>query len=490
MEEIYANKDIHGKEYNKTLFIVTLLIGSFVSILNSTILSTALPHIMQYFNITASTVQWLTTAFMLVMAIMIPLTALLLEKFPTKKLFMFSLSIFGVGTLICAFSSDFAFLLIGRIIQAAGAGIMMPLINTVFLLIFPPEKRGFAMGLYGLVASVAPAIGPTLAGLIIDRWNWHFLFYLLIPIVVLDIIFVFFFMRDVIPLKNPKIDLLSIVLSTIGFGSILYGLSSAGNKGWSDIGVIITIIAGLAVAALFVWRQVAMEKPMLEMRVFKSNTFTLTTIIVSILNIASVCATIIVPIFLQSVLGKSAFTSGLVLLPGALLMAVAMIISGRLYDIYGVKKLAIPGIILLIIATFPFTNLTKSTSIIFITVSYAIRYVGISLALMPLQAAGINALPNKLLPHATAVVNMGKQLAGSLGTAVLVTVMSNVAASNAPDKALASTNAALYNSGVSDAVIKGINTTFIVATALTILSLVLSFLIRGKKEQSPVAGDS
>ncbi len=490
MEEKPIDKDINGKEYNKTLLIITLLLGSFVSILNSTILSTALPHIMQYFSITASTVQWLTTAFLLVNAIMIPLTALLIEKFSTKKLFMFSMLIFGVGTLVCAFSSSFNVLLVGRIIQAAGAGIMMPLINTVFLFIFPPEKRGFAMGLYGLVASFAPAIGPTLAGLIIDQWDWHFLFYMLIPVLILDIIFVFFFMKDVIPLKNPKIDLLSIVLSTIGFGSMLYGLSSAGNKGWSDIGVITTIIAGAAISALFVWRQIAMEKPMLEMRVFKSNTFSLTTIIVSILNIASVGATVIIPIFLQNVLGKSAFTSGLVLLPGALLMAAAMIVSGRLHDKYGAKKLAIPGIILLIIATLPFTNLSKSASVAYITVSYAIRFVGIALAIMPLQAAGVNSLPNKLLPHATAVVNMAKQLAASLGTAVLITAMSNIAASNAPDKALASTNLALYEAGTSDAIIKGINTTFVLVSAIILVSLVLSFFLKNKQKPLTTIDDT
>ena len=483
-KEKFVNKDIHGREYNKNLLIIAMMIGSFVSILNQTVLSTALPQIMKYFNITASTGQWLTTAFMLVNAIMIPLTALLLEKISTKKLFMFSMLMFGVGTIICAFSPSFEMLLIGRITQAVGAGIMAPLISTVLLLIFPPEKRGAAMGLYGLVICFAPAIGPTLAGVIIDKWSWHYLFYMLIPIIAIDIIFVSFFMKDIIPSKNPKIDILSILLSTSGFGSLLFGFSSAGNKGWSDITVIATIIAGIIVSALFVWRQIVMEHPMLEMRVFKSKTFTLTTIIGSILSIASVGAGIIVPIFLQSVLGKSAFASGLVLLPGALLMAVMMLVSGRLFDKYGVRKLAIPGIILLIVGTLPFINLHKDTSLIFISVIYSIRYIGIALVIMPMQTAGMNDLPNKVLAHASSVVNMAKQVAGSLGAAILITVLSNVTTSNAPDKVLAKTNVGLYKLGMLDAALKGMNTTFMFVIALTVISLVISFFLKGKKQNN------
>ncbi len=415
---------------------------------------------------------------------MIPLTALLLEKVSTRKLFMFSMLMFGAGTIICALSPTFEFLLIGRIVQAVGAGILAPLINTALLMVFPPEKRGSAMGMYGLVICFAPAIGPTLAGLIIDTWSWHYLFYILIPILVLDIIFAAFFMKDVIPLKNPKIDFLSIILSTVGFGLMLFGFSNAGNKGWGNIIVITTIIAGTIISALFVWRQLAMEHPMLEMRVFKSSTFTLTTVIGSILNIASVGAGIVVPIFLQTILKKSAFTSGLTLMPGALLMAVMMLISGRLFDKYGLKKLAIPGIILLIIASFPFASLHKDTSVKFIAVLYSIRYIGIALVIMPMQTAGVNALPNKLLAHASAVINMAKQVAGSLGSAVLITVMSNIAASNAPDKALANTNAALYKSGILDATLKGINTTFIFVIALTVISLVLSFFLKDNKKNS------
>ena len=485
-KEKIVNKDIHGKEYNRMLLIIAMLIGAFVSILNQTILSTALPEIMKYFDVSVSTVQWLSTSFMLVNAIMIPLTALLLEKIPTKKLFMFSVISFGVGTIMCALSPSFEVLLVGRIIQAVGAGILMPLINTVLLLIFPPEKRGSAMGLYGLVICFAPAIGPTLAGFIIDMWSWHYLFYLLIPIIVFDIIFVSLFMKDIIPLKNPKIDFLSIILSTVGFGSMLFGFSNAGNKGWIDVVVITTIIIGFVVSTLFVIRQIKMENPMLEMGVFKSKTFTLTTIIGSLINITSSGAGFILPIFLQTVLGKSAFTSGLILLPGALMMAIMMPIAGRLFDKHGIKKLVITGIILLIVSSIPFSNLHRDVSTTYLAVLYSLRYIGIALVSMPLQTAGINDLPNKLLPHANAVVNTAKQVAASIGSAILITIMSNVAASNAPAKAIAKTNAGLYKLGMLDSMIKGINVTFIIITVLAVVSLVISFMLKDKKKNSHI----
>jgi EmrB/QacA subfamily drug resistance transporter len=482
-EKTHLPRDIHGNAYKKSLLIVVMMVGSFVTILNQSILSTALPQIMEYFQLTASTVQWLTTAFMLVNAIMIPLTALLLEKISTKKLFVFSMLMFGIGTVLCAIAPSFEFLLVGRVVQAIGAGIIAPLINTALLMVFPPEKRGAAMGAYGLVVCFAPAIGPSLAGIIIDVWSWHYLFYILIPIIIIDIILAAVFIKDVIPLRDPRIDFLSILLSTAGFGLMLYGFSNAGNKGWSDIGVLAAIIGGTVITVLFVLRQLKLDQPMLEMRVFQSPIFTLTTVIGSILNIAFAGVGIIVPIFLQTVLGKSAFISGLTLLPGALLMAFASLISGRLFDQYGAKKLAVPGVILLVIATMPFTQLHTDTPVALISIFSAIRYIGIALVLMPMQTAGMNSLPNKLITHATAVVNMSKQVAGSLGAAVLITLMSNVASAHAPALEMASTNAAAYQSGMLEATLKGINFTFIFILGLTAIALILAFFLKDKKVQ-------
>ncbi len=483
-EKKSLNIDIHGMRFNKTPLLATILIGSFIAVLNQTVLSTALPQLMNYFQINASQVQWVTTAYMLTNGIMIPMTALLLEKISTRKLFIFAMIAFGCGTALCALCPNYEVLLLGRIMQAVGAGILMPLVNTVFVLVFPIEKRGMAMGIYGLVISFGPAIGPTIAGIVIDRWDWHYLFYGLIPIIVLDIIFAFFCMKDIVPLKKVKLDILSILLSSVGFGSMLFGFSSAGSLGWANATVLTPIILGLIVVAAFVWRQLTMKQPMLQLRVFKSKTFTLTTVTGSLMNIAQVASTIIVPIFIQSVLGRSAFTSGLVLLPGAVIMAFVMLISGRLFDKHGAKRLVIPGITLIIISTIPFANLQLNTNVTNIAIYNALRFIGLGLIFMTLQTAGMNALRNELIHHATAVINTSRQIMGSIGTAILITIMTNTANAHLPSEDLALTNAAQYNTELLNATIHGMTTAFTCVIGVSILALIFSFFFKEMKNRT------
>lgn len=240
--------DIHGKPYNRTVLVLVLLIGTFCTVLNQTILSTAFPTLMKAFDVSTSSVQWLTTGFLLVNGIMIPISAWLINRFNSKILYMSAMSVFLLGTIICyiAPTSSFAVLLIGRLIQAAGVGISMPILQTIMLTIFPPEKRGTAMGMSGIVIGLAPALGPTLSGWIIDSYNWRVLFGMIIPIVILVLILASFQMKSVIELSKPKIDMLSIILSTIGFGSLLYGFSAVGDKGWGDTLVLATLASGLS----------------------------------------------------------------------------------------------------------------------------------------------------------------------------------------------------------------------------------------------------
>lgn len=289
--------DVNGKNYSRAFLVVTMIVGAFVAVLNQTILATALPKIMKDLDITAATGQWLTTAFLLTNGIMIPITALLIEKISSKVLFLTAMIVFTIGTVIAAISGSFSTLLIGRIIQAAGAGIMMPLLQTIFLLIFPRERRGAIMGLMGLVIAFAPAIGPTLSGWVVDSYDWHVLFIILIPIAVIDIILAIFGMKKVVILKNTKIDYFSIVLSTLGFGSLLYGFSAAGNDGWSDPGVVTMLILGAVFTFLFVWRQLRIDNPILEMRVFRYPIFTLSVILGSIVMMAMIGAEIVLPLY-------------------------------------------------------------------------------------------------------------------------------------------------------------------------------------------------
>lgn len=475
--------DIQGKPYNRMLLMTVMLVGAFVAILNQTILSTALPHIMVDLNITASTGQWLTTAFLLTNGIMIPITAMLIGKINSKTLFLTAMIVFTVGTVISAFSDSFALLLTGRIIQAAGAGILMPLMQTIFLLIFPPDRRGAAMGMVGLVIAFAPAIGPTLSGWIVDSYDWHMLFIILIPIAVLDIIFAFFAMRKVVELTNPKIDILSIALSTIGFGALLYGFSSAGTDGWTD-GLVLTMFAvGVIGLVLFVWRQLKMEKPMLELRVFQSPVFTLSTIISAIVMMSMIGAEIVLPLYIQNILGETALHSGLLLLPGAIVMGVMSPITGIIFDKIGPKLLAIVGMTLLVAGTIPFMFLTKDTSTMYIIVFYAVRFFGISMVMMPMSTAGMNSLPLNMMSHGTAVNNTIRQVAGSIGTAILITVLSNVTKDNMPGKALAMTDPQAFQSQALTANLDGMKAAFLVAVAFAVVGLILSLFVKDIRPQ-------
>ena len=428
--------DIYGKKYNRSLLVVVLLIGTFCTVLNQTLLATAFPTLMKEFDISASTVQWLTTGFLLVNGIMIPVSAWLINSFSSKKLYISAMTTFLIGTIICFLAQNFSVLLIGRLIQAIGVGLSMPLLQNIMLTIFPPEKRGSAMGMAGIVIGLAPALGPTLSGWIIDHYSWRDLFGMVIPIVILVLVLALFFMKSVIELTHPKIDTISAILSTIGFGSLLYGFSSVGDKGWLSKEVLGFLIIGIIFIFLFSKRQLKIEHPFLELRVFKSKIFTIAAVLAGVTNMAMIGAEMVLPLYIQNIRGESAFHSGLMLLPGALVMGLMMPITGAIFDKRGARKLAITGMFILTSATLPFAFLTSKTSVIVIVVLYAIRMFGISMVMMPVTTSGMNALPAHLISHGTAVNNTFRQVASSIGTAILISVLTNVTKNNLPTKSI------------------------------------------------------
>lgn len=454
------------KNMNKFPIIAVLLAGAFVAILNQTLLATAIPHIMADLHISENTAQWLTTIFMLVNGVMIPITAFLIETFTTRKLFLSAMILFAIGTLICGFAPNFGILMVGRIVQASGAGIMLPLMMTVFLTIFPIEKRGAAMGTVGLVISFAPAIGPTLSGFIVQHYPWRYMFFIILPIALIDIVIAYFAMKNVTNQTYPKVDILSIILSTLGFGGLLYGFSSAGNYGWTSIIVLGSIIIGAISLTTFILRQFKLAQPILEFRVFKFKTFTITTIIGMIVFIGLIGSETMLPIYMQNMLDYSALESGLMIMPGALLMGFMSPITGRIFDKIGARWLAIIGLTIITVTTFLFANLSTTTSLTYLTVVFTIRMLGIAMVMMPVTTAGLNQLPLGLIPHGTAMNNTMRQIAASIGTALLVTVMTSAALDTGenPDPS---------------AMIHGVNVAFMVAGIISLLGLVLSFFVKG-----------
>ncbi|AXF56706.1 DHA2 family efflux MFS transporter permease subunit [Salicibibacter kimchii] len=416
-----------NENYNRVLIAGLLIAGSFIAVLNQTLMITAIPPIMEEMNITANTAQWLTTVFMLVNGIMIPVSAFLIEKFTTRQLFLTAMAVFTLGTILGGLATNFPSLLMARIIQSAGAGVMLPLMQTVFLLIFPVERRGTAMGYIGLVISFAPAIGPTISGWVTSNFEWRFLFWGIFPLAIIMMIVAYFIMRNVTERKNPSVDPLSIILSSLGFGGLLYGFTSAGNYGWGSPITLAVLAVGTVAIVIFILRQLRMAHPMLEMRVFQQRMFTLSTIICSIGFLGLIGLETIIPLYLQNMRGFTAMEAGLVLLPGALLSGLMAPITGRIFDRIGAKALAIPGLILMTISTFAFLFVDTTTSLTFIAVMFAIRMFGFSMVMMPVNTAGLNTMPPKLIPHGSAVTNTMRQMAASIGTAVLVTTMTTTA---------------------------------------------------------------
>ena len=443
--------------------LLVFLLAAFVGVLNQTILSPALPSIMAYMNVDAATAQWLTTAFTLVNAIMVPITAYLIDRFSTKTLFEFSTLIFFVGTVIAAVSSSFFVLLSGRILQAVGAGILMPMVQVVMLTMISRQHRGTVMGVFGLIIGFAPAIGPTASGIIVDKLDWHALFVIVAPLMLICSIIGFFALENLNERKDISLDKLSVILSTIGFGGLLYGFSDIGSAGLNTTAFIV-IAVGFISLIFFFKRQVALEQPMLKVDILKNKVFLMGTIITMIVQAALLVGTVITPIYVQTIRGYSATVSGMLLLPGALITAIGGIIAGKIFDIRGPRGLAILGYTLLVIGSAGFTVLDDQTSLAYLCVMFAIRSLGISLVNMPLNTWALNSLDNSLISHGTALSNTFRQVAGSLGTAILVTVMSIVSSYK------------LSSMPELEAMNYGINAAYMCATILTVIGLVLTIV--------------
>jgi EmrB/QacA subfamily drug resistance transporter len=464
------------QELDRLPLIGTLLTGAFISILNQTLLATATPHIMGEFNLSENTGQWLTTIFMLVNGVMIPVTAFLIETFTTRKLFMAAMSFFTVGTVICAIAPSFTVLIAGRVVQASGAGILIPLTMTVVFYVFPPNQRGTAMGMVGLVIAFAPAIGPTLSGWIVENWPWRTMFLIMLPVALIDMVIAYWALKNVTKQTYPRVDIPSIGLSIAGFGGLLYGFSAAGDVGWGSPRVLLALGIGAAALPAFILRQFRLRQPILEFRVFKYRTFTIATVIGMLIFMSLIGAETMLPIYMQNMAGFTALQSGMMIMPGAILMGIMNPIAGRIFDRIGARRLAIVGLTLVTATTLLYTRLTPDTSFAYMTIVFAVRMAGIAMVMMPVTTAGLNELSTDLVPHGTAMNNTMRQVSASIGTAILVTVMTMSALESGPDAAPMDR-------------VHGVNVAFWVASGIAFAGLVLAFFLKPYRKRSPAPGD-
>lgn len=476
--------------------IAVLMVGAFIAFLNNTLLNIALPSIMKDLKVEAATVQWLTTGFMLVNGILIPTTAHLIQKYTVRRIFLSAMILFAVGTILAGTAHVFPILLAGRMLQASGSAILMPTLMNVMLVSFPVEKRGTAMGVFGLILMSAPAIGPTLSGWIIEHYDWRMLFHFITPIAIVVILLGFFLIKDKKEKVNMRLDFLSLLLSSIGFGGILYGFSSAGNKGWDSPLVYGTIAIGTISLTVFIITQLQKEQPLLNFRIYKYPMFALSSAITMVVNMAMFSGMLLLPIYVQTIRGISPMDAGLMLLPGAILMSLMSPITGKLFDKFGGRILAIIGLLITTVTTYAFSKLELDTSYTHLIILYSVRMFGMSMVMMPVSTNGLNQLPARFYPHGTAMNNTMNQVAGAIGTALLVTVMTNHTAIRAKEiaaQAKASmgnltappTPAALAEMKqqvMMKAMLDGINYSFVVATGIAAVALILAFFIKRAKQ--------
>lgn len=462
-------------QYKVLPIMISLLICGFIGMFSETALNVALTDLIQVFHISAATVQWLTTGYLLTLGILVPISGLLLQWFSTRQLFIAAVSFSILGTLVAAMAPNFEVLMTARVIQAVGTALLLPLMFNTILIIFPAEKRGAAMGIIGLVIMVAPAVGPTIAGLLIENLSWNWIFWLSLPFLVIGLLFGIVFMQNVSTITKPKIDLFSILFSTLGFGGIVFAFSSAGegDGGWGSQKVIIPMIVGVIALIIFTIRQLTMKQPMMNLRVFKFPMFIVGTLMVFICMMVILSSMLILPMYLISGLGLSAITAGLVLLPGGLINGILSPVMGGLFDKYGPKWLVIPGLVIIAAVIWFFSGITTASTLALIIVLHSCLMIGIAMVWMPAQTNGLNQLPRELYPDGTAIMNTLQQVAGAIGTAVAVSIMS-AGISN-------------YMKGVADpndpanaplAMTAGIQNAFIFALIVAVIGLIVAFFIK------------
>jgi DHA2 family lincomycin resistance protein-like MFS transporter len=452
--------------------IATLLVATFVVILNETIMNVALQRLMVDLGVDAPTVQWLSTGFMLTMAVVIPTTGFILQSLSTRAVFMLAMGLFAGGTALAAAAPGFEILLVARIIQAGGTAIMLPLLMTTILTLVPLAKRGAVMGNVSIAISVAPAMGPTVSGLILEHFTWRFMFVFVLPVALAALAIGAKYLTNVGETEKAKLDFLSVLLTVPAFGGLVYGLSQIGG-GQSGPGpaAIAALAIGLASLAVFVLRQLRLQKteaPLLDLRAFNFRMFTVSVLLMVVAMMALFGGVILLPLYLQEIRGLGSLETGLALLPGGLAMGLLGPFIGRLFDKVGPLPLTVTGSILMVLSLWQFSMLDAGTAVWWIVTLHVVLSFGLALLFTPAFTTGLNPLPPHLYSHGSAIMSTTQQVAGAAGTALLVSIFAVVSAASG--------------------LVAGMSAAFLTATVIAVAAVVLSAMMRKTKGAGPGHG--
>ncbi|WP_261810548.1 DHA2 family efflux MFS transporter permease subunit [Levilactobacillus humaensis] len=428
-----------------TLAMMGMLIGGFVGMFSETSLNIALPQLMTQLNVSTATIQWLVTGYMLMVGVVLPLSSIITKWFTTRQVILFALVAFAVGAVISASAPGFGVLLFGRMIQGVANGLILPLMFTVAMQIFPPYKLGAAMGMVSLVVMFAPAVGPTLAGLVLGIASWRWIFWLFVPFLVIAFIFAVTSLKNIAPVTRPKVDFLSIVLSTIGFGSLVMGVSLASDNGWVSLPVIGSLLVGLVVLAWYTHRQLNMEKPILNLRAFAIPGFRIGASLVMINFGIILSAMYLLPMYIQKGVLIPVALTGIIMFPGGIVNAIVSAAAGRLYDRVGARMPVRLGFIISMAGAVLLALTTTSSAIWYIILAHVILMIGAPLAMSPSQTHGLNALTGPLAADGSAIMNTFQQIVGAISTAIATSLLGiGQVAYGAGSRAAAFVNGAHY----------------------------------------------
>lgn len=467
MENEHKKREI--KDGQRAMIFLCLVVSGISSSVLSTAMTTALPGVVEYFGISTSVGQWITSGYSLAMGMIMPLTAFLITRFPTKRLYLTGIGAFIAGLLVSIFAGDFALMMVGRVLQACGNGVLMTAAQVVIMTIYPIKKRGTMMGTYGLATTAAPVVAPTIAGLMIDAFGWKSIFYVSLVIMILSFIISCIVFEDVLELQDKKFDVVSFVESIVAFGGVTLGIGNLSTFGILSIEAGVPLLLGAVVCVFFVTRQCRLEKPFLDVKILVNRNYAVSVISSMVLYLVMMGSSVMMPLYVQSVMGYSAVVSGLVTLPGSLATALVSPFAGKLYDEIGIKKIFVAGSAALVISNIGMFFLSMETPLWTAAALNVIRNISIGSLMMPLLTWGTSNVHPTKMADASSLLTSLRTIAGSIGSAVFVGIMAMVAASSAET----------YG---DNAMMHGMNISFFwMAVGAAVLLLIAVFAVREKR---------
>lgn len=509
------NTAVTAKYEEKLNFAVlpVIIIGTFMSVMDGTIVNVSLPKMISVFNSSTADAQWIVTAYMLTLGIVMPISGYLGDRFGYKRIYFTALLIFVVGSFLCGAAWSINSIIVFRVLQAVGGGIMQPLGMAILYQNFPRERMGTVLGLWGISMMLAPAIGPTLGGYLVDYISWRFIFYVNVPVGILNLFMAKARLKETPLIKGHSFDIVGIVTSALGFFCLLLALSEGTAYGWTSPYIVFLLFISAFSLAIFIYNELHHSEPVMDLRLCKNYVFSISLVVSSIISIGMFAVVFLIPLLLQSILGKSAVLTGLILLPAALASGIVMPLSGKIFDRYGARALVMGGLVVLVITTYMLHGFNAATPVWIMILWLVIRGFGMGFCFMPSTTAGMNTVPQHLVGRASALSNVVRQIASAFGIAMFSSILANRQTSYLADLASAinvnsseylhiqaeimsmatglgirgdsvfgMTGSIIMQQAVKESMVMAMGDCFIVAAGLTVIALVLAAFFKGRQK--------